>query len=334
MSVNRSSVIRPKETIKKLLPALLLFIPSILSASDSVSVTTKTLAEIQIFPHHSAPATVISLNESLISAQLSARITQVAVRVGDTVKKNQLLVKLDCRDAKLIRQSNAARKQLAEKELARGNKLKLSSSIALSNLNQRQTELVQAQVAHQQANLQVERCSLKSPYHGVITERIAAVGSLAAPGSPMIRLVDIGRLELKASLSDHVTHSLMSATTLMFTAGGEKYPIKLRTVMPMLDPQSNNRSAHFDFIKSKPLTGTSGRIDWHENAHHIPATIIVERQGQLGIFVDKANIAKFVPLTNAQTGQDVATSLPAETQVIIDGRFGLKADDPIRVTNP
>lgn len=302
------------------------------AAEESKPVTTKKLADVQVHPQHSAPATVVSLNQSLISAQLSARITEVAVRVGDTVKKDQLLVKLDCRDSELVRQSSVARKQLAEKDLARANKLKLSSSIALSNLNQRQTELIHARVAHQQANLQVARCRLHSPYHGVITERIAAVGSLATPGSPMIRLIDIDRLELKASMPDQDAHSLISANPITFTTGGTTHPVKLRTVMPLLDSQSNNRNARFDFPGSKPLSGASGRIEWHENTQHIPANLVVERQGKLGIFIDQNDIAIFVPLENAQTGQDVATSLPADTDIIIDGRFGLQPDDGISVT--
>ena len=54
-------------------------------AADKITVKAAKVSEVAIYPQHSAPASIISLNESVISAQIAARVDALSVRVGDII---------------------------------------------------------------------------------------------------------------------------------------------------------------------------------------------------------------------------------------------------------
>ena len=66
---------------------------TILAAGDSATtVEAETLKAIAIYPQYKAPATVIALNDSQLSAEVNAVVESIAVEVGQVVKKGDLLV--------------------------------------------------------------------------------------------------------------------------------------------------------------------------------------------------------------------------------------------------
>ena len=52
---------------------------------------------------HSAPANIISLNHSIISAEITGRALKIHVKSGSYVKQGKKLVELDCRSYNLAK---------------------------------------------------------------------------------------------------------------------------------------------------------------------------------------------------------------------------------------
>ena len=90
------------------------------TAWAAMPITTRPLAEVLIYPERSAPATVESLNDADLSAEITARIERILVRVGDEVAAGDALVELDCRDyrSRLAAQQAALRQLEAQHRLA------------------------------------------------------------------------------------------------------------------------------------------------------------------------------------------------------------------------
>ena len=71
--------------------------PTDTSKPSFLHVTTQALSELLFTTNYSAPATVVSLNDSNISAEIQARAIKINATVGEQIKKGKLLVELDCR---------------------------------------------------------------------------------------------------------------------------------------------------------------------------------------------------------------------------------------------
>ena len=107
---------------------------ALLSASASaaeIPVTVKPLSELIIHPERSAPAYVESVNNADLSAEISARVQTIPVRVGDVVDAGDTLVELDCRDY----QSRLAAPQATLVQLESQQKLAVNQLKRARNLN-------------------------------------------------------------------------------------------------------------------------------------------------------------------------------------------------------
>ena len=315
------------------------------SANAAVPVTTNTLQHLAVFPESSAPATVISRNDSKLSAQVTAAITSIPVRVGDQIKAGTVLVTMDDTDYQLaLRQAEStlsslrARHALAKAQLERVSKLARSQSASVDLLNQRQAEVRQlsAEINAQKATIQIarlelERCQLRAPFDALVLERDAQLGELATPGKALIRILESGQLEVEARVQPNDVSAVEQAASLSFQSQGQHYPITIRMVVPALDQRDRSRKMRLAFKNEMALPYSAGLLVWRHRKPHIPPHLLVRRNGQLGVMTSNAGKAEFVALPDASEGQPVATTLPMSSLIIVDGRFRVQQGDTLLV---
>ncbi|MGI9304488.1 MAG: efflux RND transporter periplasmic adaptor subunit [Gammaproteobacteria bacterium] len=311
--------------------------------TEPKQVTKKPLREVAVYPQHSAPATVVSLNNSRISAQLNAQIETIEVKVGNRVKQGQVLAKLDCQDYVLtqqraqaaLRRAQAVRR-LARQQLQRAESLASASNLSKELLNQRQSEsqtaraeLATAQAEIEQAQIQIARCSLTAPFDGVVMERLAGAGELANVGTPVLRLLDTSQLELSAQVPIDRVVGLTESSEQSFQQGAARYPVTLRTAVPAVNTQARNREVRLLFKNGAALPGTAGRLIWGSAQAHVPPELLVRREGRLGVFIANDAHARFEPLDGALEGQAARIDLPLDSVLVVEGMQALRDGDPL-----
>jgi len=230
-------------------------------ADEAVPVRTQPLSALAIYPESSAPAVVVSLNDSPIAAQIDAPVFEIPVRVGDTVKAGAVLVKLACKDFELERarlqaerQATQARLELAEWQLKQAETLAEQQTLPQEQVQQKRAEqsALRGDLAAHSARIagtdhQIAACTVKAPYPGVITARLITVGQYATRGTPLVRLLDITRPEISAQVSSRETAALHQADSLDFEHDGRRYPLKLRTVLPTIQTETGSQEVRLDF---------------------------------------------------------------------------------------
>ncbi len=294
-------------------------------------VSTQALGDLVVYPRRTAPATVLSLNDSRISAEINARIESVAVKVGDPVATGDALVRLDCRDNRLALQRTKARLDFAHGQLKRAKSLRKKHNISAETYDQRQTDYDEADVAYQQAALNVERCVVRAPFEGVVMERLVSEGELAATGTPLLRLLDRSRLEVSAQVPAGQVQSLETAKRSWLEYGGRRWALQLRTATPAINPLARNRDVRLTFAEEPALPGTAGRLVWESAEPHLPSNLLIQRDGRLGVLVANGHRAHFRPLPEALEGQPARIELPLDTQIIVEGRHGLSDGDAVTI---
>lgn len=316
-------------------------------AQDKPTISVAPISELAVEVVRSVPATALSLRMATIASELSAQVVNMQLSPGDLVKKGDIIAELDCRDSELLlRSANSqvsalrARHTLAKQQLTRLNKLKQSKNASEDQINQRQAELdiVSAEIVTQgiaisTAKRQVARCKITAPFSGLITSTPGQVGNYLTPGAPVVSLVDVDLIELKAGLLETQVAEL-SNNEPWFEFAGKSWPLIVRTVFPVIDENTQTREIRFRFKDQKPAPGSVGRLRWKLGGLTLPSTYLIERSGEVGVFTadsKKANTVAFIAVKNALQGQPVTLDLPADTLIVTTGRFGLEDQQQVTI---
>jgi len=322
---------------------ILWLISATAASAQTLPVTTRAFADIAIYPQREAFATVISLNDSRIAAEVTARIVEIPVEVGQVVPKGATLARLDSRDYVLAAERFAATLEsassadkLARQRLTRARQLVDEGFISPEALDQRESEArtAAAQLKAAQAELatarrNIRKCLVRSPFKAIIQERIGQVGEIATPGTPLVRVLDASRIEVSARVQPDLVAELEKSKQINFESRAGSFELKLRRIAPAIDPRERSQEARFRFVGDSALPGTAGRVVWLSAQAHLPADLVLRRAGKLGVFVAKGNRATFVPLPLAQEGRPAPAGLAATDAVITEGRYQLQDGDVI-----
>lgn len=343
---------------------LLNFIPFIISvilscllvsvtlfANDMIPVTVQPLKQLVFNPVKKAPAQVVTLQNSLLSSEISALVEQVNVQVGDAVSKGQVLVELECIDYELNKQQLLAEQKSlkADHEFARyqherSAKLLKSKSVSQEDHRRRIAEMhrLAAQILMVDnkiilADKVISRCIIKAPFDGVIAERMVNVGENVAPQTPLIRLIDVENLEVEVQVPIVLVDDL-DYKSLDFVYRNQHYPLKVRAVIPSIETRARHQRVRLSFINKKALPDAFGVVEITLRKLHIPANFLIKRDEQIGVFVvdgsDSKLLARFQPLSDALMGRSAEIDLPMQTQIIIEGRNALVDGHPITIQKP
>jgi RND family efflux transporter MFP subunit len=314
---------------------------------DPVSVRTAPMAAVAIYPERSAPATVVSLNDARISAQLDARVVEIPVRVGDTVEAGTLLARLECHDFEALQvrqlaalEATEARLELARRRVERTGKLVDRQSAAEDLFDERSADVAvleaerkSASKALYQANTDVGRCELTSPFRAVILERLGAVGGFASKGTPLLRILDLDNIEISAQVATGDTAPLSAAGEIFLEHAEQRYPVSIRTVLPTVNTETRNREVRLLFTAESAPPGAAGELVWTDSRPHVPGELLVRRGKAFGVFAEIGGIARFIEVPAAQPGRASLAPIPADTHVVIEGHFSLQDADPVSVVN-
>ncbi len=301
----------------------------------AVSLGLKPLQEVLVYPQFELPAQVISQNESQLSAEINAKIERVLVRPGDSVKLGQLLVELECRDYQLqLDKAQAAIKEhqaqlaYAAAQRKRFAQLQTQSLASASQLEEatadyerRLAMLSGLNAQLKQAQQQVSRCQIKSPYQGVVQAQLMGVGSLASVGTPLLKLVQTEAAEIQVAVPQSLAGNLQRLPARFKAGVIDEVSVKLLRISGAIDVQTRSVTAWYQ--SSVPLRiGLAGNLLVADATPHLPAHLLVKRGEQYGFFIRSDAKAQFVPLPMAQEGR--ANPLPpalhnAKMVVITEG---------------
>lgn len=181
-----------------------------LRPTDLVQVRTLTLAQnLQI------SGALKAVNTALVKARVPGELQALSVREGDFVKAGQIIARVDegeyqARLRQAQQQAQAARAQvdIARRSFDNNRSLVEQGFISKTALDSSVSNLAAAEASYQaaQAGAQVAEKSLvdtvlRAPITGQISQRLAQPGERVAVEGRIVEIVDLGRLELEASVS-------------------------------------------------------------------------------------------------------------------------------------
>ncbi|MGC8549168.1 MAG: efflux RND transporter periplasmic adaptor subunit [Acidobacteriaceae bacterium] len=196
---------------------------------------------------------------STVSARVTASVIALPVVAGQHVRKGEVLVRLDDRDLQTmvrqaseeLRQSEATR-DLAQSDYERDKGLYEKAVIPKSDfdvtnmrLRTSTADVAAKQQALRDAQVYLTYTVVRSPYDGVIIDKLSDVGDMAAPGKPLLSMYESGRLWLEAAVPEEQSADLHIGKTykVRLDAMDKAMEGRLVEVVPSADPSSRTITA-------------------------------------------------------------------------------------------
>ena len=334
---------------------IILSVSSLATHADDVkikNVKTTSYKNIALNITHTLGGVVPAAQDSNISAQISAIINEFHVDTGFEVKKDDLLVSLDCREHQLLLKQADANLKAEEVQLAhaktqfnQAKKLNKQGNISKEIYNQREAEenrlkatVVNKKAAQQLSKITAERCQIKAPFGGYITHRDASVGELTKIGTPLLQLISKTNNIVEVKVNNRLLNSFSQGKSHQFIFNDKTYDLKIEFILPVLDTETRSHLARLSFATENAITGSVGKIRWQDEQSSIPSSHIVSRNNKLGVFIAEKDdsssnaTAKFIAITNAIEGQPASITLDDDAQIITNGRFNIKHGDTLHIT--
>jgi len=306
-----------------------------------------------------------------VSAEINAPVRAVEVRVGDKVKRGDVLVKLDAEtqaaqldmlrgemeQAEADLASAGASQTLASQELGRQEKLKGTTAYNRSKFESAQQEMLKANANLSRAlalvttkkasqkilELQIEHAMIRAPYDGVVTEKLTEEGSYVKAGDPVVRLISDHDLDIEAEVPALRMAGLEPGTeVLAVLEDGTRFKAMVRATLPVENPMTRTRPVRFT---PEWPDGIARLADAQSVTVHIPlgaarevVTVhkdaIVKQRGQDVVFI--VSDGKAAPRTvtlGVSTGSriEVVDGLKVGDLAVVRGNERLQPGAAVRV---
>lgn len=305
-----------------------------------------------------ANGSIAAWQEAIIGAELSGlRVATVLVNVGDRVKRGQVLATLQ--NEAVVADANTARANLAEAQALlaeaksnadRSRSLRGSGAISAQEAQRDLTAeaTAQARMESLKARLAADELRLRqtkvvAPDDGVISARVASVGSMAQPGAELFRLIRQGRLEWRAELPSADLSQIKPGMPAWATPpGGSTVQGVVRMVAPTVDASTRNGLVYVDLPASAVNAGAragmfaNGRFETGKaTGLSLPQSAVLLRDGFSYVFtVNAQGVVSQVKVSVGRRQADrieITQGLTADTQVVASGVGFLTDGDTVRV---
>jgi membrane fusion protein, multidrug efflux system len=330
--------------------------PLIISAEDLHTVRSSALA--------SGPAITGSIQPERradLRAEVQAIVLQVLKENGDTVKRGDLLVRLDdtaFRDglgsAEAAHRAASQAFEQAGRQLERMKTLRgsgMTSAQALEDAeirrNTTQSELEAAKARVVVARQQLQRTEVRAPFDGVVSDRKVSAGDTAQVGKELVKVIDPTSMRFEALVSaDHVG-AVKAGQAVHFRVHGygeQEFAGKVRRLNPAANPTTRQVELLVDFVGDKQprLAGlyAEGQVEIESRSSlTIPASAVV-RDGDNNL-AWRIKDGKLQKVTLAIDERDVRTGdyvlrrgLAEGDQVLRHPSALLKDNQPVQAAGP
>ncbi len=177
------------------------------------SVNTNTTQEFT-----SSTGKMAAVNSANISTRMMGFVNKINVKVGDKVKKGQLLIQINSSDINAknaqvsagIIEASAALKN-TETNYHRYKVLFESNSASQKEMDDitaqytmSKAQLVAAKARKNEVNALLSYTNIRAPFSGVITNSYVKKGDMARPGSPLISLEQGSKHEVNTMVSENI----------------------------------------------------------------------------------------------------------------------------------
>lgn len=266
----------------------------------SASAVAESLPVIAVKPHavdltFPSEAVVEAIQQATVGAQVPGRVLEVKADAGQTVKKGDVLMRIDAREA-----AEAARAAEAQYANARVNYERTKSLVAqkfmsAAALDKAKADFDAAAANRAAAGASQSHATILAPITGIVARRHAELGDMAMPGTPLFTIYQPGGLRVTASIPQYRLKDMRAVKTarvefpesgqwvdatavqVLPTADAATHVSQVRVTLPTVPEATPGMFARVHFV-----TGQAEKLT-------VPASAVLRRGEVAAVYVQAAD---------------------------------------------
>lgn len=306
-----------------------------------VKVSVVTIKPVPIRDILVLPGDTKAWQDVLVAADKAGRVDFIGPSEGDTVKKGDLLAKIEVAALKAALDRAEAAFKLADELYRRRQNLFERKIINTEELDRARTERTLAKGNLRQAQVEYDRGFVLAPIHGVVNHLFVDEGEFIDRGKPVVDLVNVDKIKINVNVPelDVKYIKVMQKTTVRIDA----FPDRLLTgIIDFVAYKADQATKTFlvkilvdnpgHAIRPGMIARTAFLRRVIPNALAVPLFALVDKGGERVIFVEKDGVAHSRNVSIGVIEGDrvqITTGLEAGDRVIVKGQT--EVEEGIRV---
>lgn len=301
----------------------------------TVAFAAEPLPVITVKPHavdlaFPAESLVEAVQQATVGAQIAGRVLEVKADAGQSVKKGDVLMRIDGRESAEAARAAEAQYANAKVSYERTKSLVTQKFMSSAALDKARADFDAAAANRAAAGAGRSHATIVAPMTGIIARRHAEMGDMATPGKPLFTIYQPGTLRVTASIPQYRLKAMRDVKTarvefpelgkwvdavkvqVLPTADAATHVSQVRVTLPDVPEATPGMFARVHFI-----TGQSEKLT-------VPASAVLRRGEVAAVYVQTAD--NRLSLRQLRLGDAVGQG---EIEVLA----GLSAGDKV-VTDP
>jgi len=233
-------------------------------AADPLPVIVVTPHAVDLaFP---AESLVEAVQQTTVGAQIAGRVIEVRADAGQSVKKGDVLMRIDAREAAEAARAAEAQYANAKVSYDRTKSLVAQKFMSSAALDKARADLDSAAANRSAAGASQSHAAIVSPMNGVVARRLTELGDMATPGKPLFLIYEPGSLRVTASVPQYRLAEMRgvkaarvefpelgkwveaTAVTLLPTADASTHVSQVRVSLPAMPEATPGMFARVHFV--------------------------------------------------------------------------------------
>ena len=220
--------------LRPFVASLFFAVTAALAADPLPVITVKAHAVDLAFPVESV---VEAVQQATVGAQIAGRVLEVRADAGQSVKKGDVLMRIDAREAAEAARAAEAQYANAKVGYERTKSLVTQKFMSPAALDKARADLDSAAANRSAAGASQSHATIVAPLTGIVARRHAEMGDMATPGKPLFTIYQPGALRVTASVPQYRLKAMrdVSAARVEFPELGKWIDAVRVQVLPTAD---------------------------------------------------------------------------------------------------
>jgi len=246
----------------------------VLFSALAMAAQAQSLPTVIVQPHavdlgFPAESLVEAVQQTTVGAQIAGRVLEVKADAGQVVKKGQLLMRIDGREADEAARAAEAQYVNARLSYERNKSLKDQKFVSQAAVDKAKADFDAAAANRSASNASQSHSAIVSPMNGIVARRLTELGDMATPGKPLFLIYEPGSLRVTASVPQYRLAEMRgvktarvefpelgkwveaTAVTLLPTADASTHVSQVRVSLPAMPEAMPGMFARVHFVVGK-----------------------------------------------------------------------------------